>query len=489
MSWDELVASALVGTARRPPALPEGTGSPVARVLAGLDRGDAERAVLAAGAALGLYRQAGWRPPVDIGPPPPVAGPEDRPRCSDAAASRLDAMLGGRFRSLLGEWLDAVVAARRIVPPDRLPPVLDAATADPALRAAAVAAAGARGQWLAGRNPRWAWASGGGPDPATTWATGSAPARRLLLERLRATDPSAALQLLASTWATEAADDRATLVAALATGLGADDEAFLEAALDDRGKQVRQVAADLLSRLPGSRLAGRMAERSRPLLRIAGQGGARVEVTLPEDVDPAMVRDGVVARPSTGSGERSWWLHQLVAATPLATWTEAMGEPPRRLVQLADPAVRRAWAAAAARQRDEEWALALLDAGDVDEPELLGAVPHDRAVRVAADRVARLGLTPEVLDLLDRCPPPWDEALSRAVVQRLAAAVDGHARPGPAALARPERLVRLATRVDPSLTPVAAAALADHAERWSEVVGRFLDLLAFRAEMAEELGP
>ena len=43
-----------------------------------------------------------------------------------------------------------------------------------------------------------------------------------------------------------------------------DDEPFLESALDDRSREVRQQAADLLTRLPDSRLALRMAERAGP---------------------------------------------------------------------------------------------------------------------------------------------------------------------------------------------------------------------------------
>ena len=45
---------------------------------------------------------------------------------------------------------------------------------------------------------------------------------------------------------------RASLLAVLAPGLSLDDEEFLETALDDRAGEVREVARQLLSRLPGS---------------------------------------------------------------------------------------------------------------------------------------------------------------------------------------------------------------------------------------------
>ena len=488
MSWDELVASALVGTARRPPVLPAApAGSGLGDVLAEIDPADPEGAVLEAAVAVGLYRQAGWRPSVDTGPALPVSPPENRPVCSEAAAVRLDAMLGGRFRLVLAEWLALAADLGRLVPPERLPALLDVATASPGLRMSTVDVTGARGRWLAALNPYWAWARGGSPDDASTWATGSPAERRLMLARTRTADPAAARELLASTWASETAEDRAAFVAVLGTNLSLDDEPFLEAALDDRRKEVRQAAAGLLWRLPGSRLADRMAARARALVRVTGTVRKRVDASLPEVVDKAMERDGVVARPPAGMGKRAWWLHQVVAATPLPMWTDTLREPPPRLVELATPALRRAWADAAVRQGDAEWALALLEAGDVHEPNLLQAVPPARARAVAAERVRSRGLTPEVLDLLEHAPRPWGAELSGAVVEGLRAVVEGQGRPDAAALALRARMVDLGSRIDPSVTPAALAALAAPAPWWSDVVGWFVDLLTFRTEMREEL--
>jgi len=480
VSWDELVAGALVGTARRAPVEPTAEGA-LGEVLSGLDPADPEGTLLAAGAVLGLYRQAGRRLSVHAVPLQEPSPTEGRHSCSEAAADRLHSILNGPFRAVLGEWLALLATVDRLVPPDRLPGLLDAATANPRLRASTVAVGGERGRWLAGRNPRWAWAGGGStpdtthPDSIRAWATGSAASRRLLLARMRASDPGAARELLESTWATETPEDRAAFVAVLTTRLSMDDEPFLEGALDDRRKEVRQAAAQLLWRLPESRLGQRMAERSEPLVRTS---------TLPDQVDPAMVRDGVVVKPPVGQGERAWWFLQLVAATPLRTWGD-----PAALVTKADLLLRQAWAAAAARQRDEAWALALLGAGGVDEPALLGAVPHDRAVALALDRISSAGLTPAVLDLLDHCPVPWGPELSGAVVDRLGTAVKRQGRPDAEAVALRAKMADLAARLDPSVTVRTTAELAECTGWWSDVVSWFCDLLAFRADMGEELRP
>ena len=460
--WDELVAAALVGTARR---------TPPGVCLPGIDvTGEPEAVVLAGGAALGLYRQAGWRPPQDPEPLPPPGPAEDRPPCSVAAAERLDAILGGRFRPVLPEWLALVASAKRIVPPDRLPPLLDVATAAPSLRSLTLAVAGHRGRWLAAVNTAWAWAGGG---DTTAWGTGSRAARRLLLAQTREVDPDAARALLESAWTTETGEDRAAFIGALATGLSMADEPFLEAALDDRRKEVRQAAAELLSRLPGSRLAQRMAERARALV------GADLAITLPAEVDPAMARDGIVAKPPAGTGVRAWWLQQVVSATPLDVW------PPEVVEHEPPPLLRRAWATATVRQGNVAWARALLARGAwAEEPALLGALPHDEAQRVAAELVVGVGLVPAVLDVLDHCPPPWGTDPSRAVVARVAEAAHQPGRPRGGAAALRARLGDLGARLDPS---VDVTSLLDVAPGWVDVVGWFLDLLAFRAGMREEL--
>jgi hypothetical protein len=112
----------------------------------------------------------------------------------------------------------------------------------------------------------------------------------MLFAWLREHDPARARELLAATWKEESVKDRAAFLHALGTALGPDDEPFLETVLDDRGKDVRRVAADLLARLPDSALVQRMIARVRPLLRF--ERGS-LTVTLPEKCTKEMQRDGV----------------------------------------------------------------------------------------------------------------------------------------------------------------------------------------------------
>ena len=136
--WPELVSVALLGTERRdPPALAD-------PALAGLTGGSTEERLLSEAGSLAVFRRAGrLAPPA---PPLPEAAPADvLPACGAAAAYRLVLLLDDH-RALLPEWLRAVAARGLRVPAERLPDLLEAATASQALRADVEPVLGERGR-------------------------------------------------------------------------------------------------------------------------------------------------------------------------------------------------------------------------------------------------------------------------------------------------------------------------------------------------------
>lgn len=514
-SWADVVASALVGTTRRPAAVPDADGAlgdtlAAVRAVAPAEAGDGDNGsagLLAAATVLAAYREAGRTLPVDPLPAPEPAPPDERPVASPRATAALSAILGDRtYAPLLPEWLDLAAGAGVRLPPEVVPTVFDAVGATH--RPAAVALAGPLGGWLAGRNEAWEWAASGGaavtgtPDQLeAAWAAGSDERRLAALTALRDADPGRARALLASTWATEPAAVRLAALDVVARSLAPEDEPLLEDALDDRRRDVRRRAATLLAALPDSRRGARMAARAVPLVRVEGRLRKRLVVDLPELVDDAMVRDGIDPR-APGGGERRWWLLQLVAGTPLRAWTEALGRPPAELVALAlssdGAALVEGWSAAAAVQGDEDWARALL-AASAPAPAAAGPVlsvlPAEEGDGVAAAWVRRHGLAAS-LGLLVGADGALPRRTTDAVVAALVDLVKAPEPPGAHAVRG--ALGALALRLDAAVAPSAVARLAVALEEapagnakggrafWDHSVGTLGAVLHFRHSLHEE---
>ncbi|THA27971.1 hypothetical protein E6R18_29875 [Streptomyces sp. A1277] len=524
--WEDLVTSALLGTDRRPPGDASGAGP------------DGAASALLDAAALHTVRRRAGLLPAAASPRPAPAPDDPRPPLPGAARGRLAQLLadraaaggsGGRrgtapdLTELIPQWLATANLHGYRAPDSALPALLDAARARTDLRPQALEFAGPRGLWLAGLNPEWKFALRGAsgsalpPSPPDAeavqrlWEEGLFAERVALLGAVRARDAEAARALLASTWKTERAEDRLMFVDSLRTGLSDADEEFLEHALADRSRNVRATAAELLSALPGSALARRMADRALSCVSPGLTGDEPfVAVEAPHECDAEMQRDGVVALPPSGRGERSWWLGQLVESSPLSVWPARFGgRGADEIVALpvADgwgEELHGAWCRAAVRQHDAEWARALLGppstppsngpgtASLAERAKLLAVLPPAERASWVADFVAAHGLS-EAFQLLGVCPVPWAEPLGRSVVDALDIARDAGSYPwsfsGVMGLAErcldPDQASRLEILTTPPAEPADASPGANG--YWSEAFQRLVSTLRVRATMDSEL--
>jgi hypothetical protein len=467
--WDGLVSSALLGTDRKPPSLDE-LPEPVRAALG-------EGGLLDAAALATLYRRAGRLPLRDLSPLPSAPG-QDRPLPRPAAIRRLAVMLNGFQTAVLGEWLRAAEARGWGVPPEHLPALADLARGRPEYRMAVAIAAGRRAGWLAGLNAEWRFLAEAvaGSNDLTSWSHGSAGQRRGWLLALRRRDPAAAREALASVWSAEPAAVRVDLLGILAEELSQADEDFCEAALDDRSREVRRVAARLLAQSPGSRYGDRMAERVRACLSTDSRGV--LVVALPAELDASMRRDGVDLQPRQTVGQRAWWFRQLVAAAPLSTY-EDLASTPAEFLRLpvegcAPELMQAALAEATVRERSADWARALLQIEGATEDrmaELLRTLPPQEwpgavdALRKRADLAVLVG----------GLPTPWPVPLGTAVLDQLTKA--GTARTW-------ARVASIAARAPEVLNHPITRQPTGEEDTWRL---RLIETLIFRREMYEEL--
>ncbi|MCW3095220.1 MAG: hypothetical protein JWL77_838 [Chthonomonadaceae bacterium] len=430
--WQETLKVALIGTERQAPIFTE-SAEPISRMLAELNVEERERTLLRASGVLTTYRRAGYRPRQTEEPLPMPAEAEAKPLVPAAAMQDLLVMLGGEYREALSEWLQAATERGWRVPEEHLVELLDFGRGHPENRTALLPLLGKRGRWLAAQNPDWRYAlqfslfeientpeteTGGSEDVDMLWQTGAKEERVALLHRLRRSDPAQARTLVESTWKQEAPAERAEFIATFRAALSMEDEPFLENALDDKRKEVRVTAQELLARLPESRYCLRMWERVRPLVRMqkveGGSGRSQaagglvnrvrslltlqappsetIAVELPQECDRAMIRDGIeVKPPSSAIGEKTWWLTQMLARVPLVLWSRESGETSAAIV---------------AANRSEEWKQALLEG-------------WTSALRHRAETDWAVALFSSWSEMADKMPldPVWKEVLPPEVFE------------------------------------------------------------------------
>ena len=510
MSFTELTQFALLGTERQPLPQPNGTRY-LDALQAQLDSKRPEDTLLSSAALLGLYERIGRLPSFDRAPAPERYGSEDPPRMSTHAGSLLLRLLRGEHAALLPEFLAIAARVNRVALPESLPSLLDIGSQKPELREAILPVLGPRGSWLAAQNPEWAWVTGAASETEDVWQVGPGPARLMFLTRHRRLNPARARELLASTWKEETPEERVKFIAALETGLTLEDESFLEAALDDKRKDVRRSAAGLLGRIADSSLVKRMIARAEQLLTFVPTQSVRtpmpktptpasIEVTLPAECGKAMQRDGIESKPPQGFGEKVWWLIQMLQFVPLTVWTTKWQTTPGEVLRASlrgewQKEFLEAWTSAALLQKNAEWAEALftiaLEAQRFDRLDgLLAALSSARREVLLSEMLLANAAGPRDLhgSLLLQCKQEWSPDLSRAFLAWLRRMT---AEPSQDWQLR-NRLGELALRLAPSVLADAANGWVTNSQGWdfwSKGMDDFLAVAQFRADFHAAFTP
>ncbi len=430
--WEQVASTALMGTSRRP-FTPPTDATPVGALLGQIHPNDPERALLSAAAVLALHRRAGRTLDTTDLPLPTPCDLNDLPRVSPRAAKHLSSIfMDSKLDVFMPEWLALAAKFGQRVSEEYLPDLLARGAKNVKLRATILQVIGKRGYWLAAQNADWAYVLLTEAD----WQTASLPQRRIILQQVRQADPARARLLVESTWSNDKAKDRAEFIQSFATHLSLADEPFLEMALDDKAQNVRTQAALLLAQLPQSRLSARMLERVQHYVvpaktnRIQNAlGGAKyqIQMSLPEAFTDDLCRDGLDEK-AANVHLPALWLAQIVAAVPLAWWTQTWETTPQRLLALASKlehgpsALVQGWHLAALRQKNAEWALALLDT-DIEERDALVQIlpPAQREAVVLrlfkADNT--LFMQHPARLLLGECDHAWSADFTRAIIHKL----------------------------------------------------------------------
>jgi uncharacterized protein DUF5691 len=516
----DLLTTALVGTAQTGATQPPATGTPADALLAALSECEAEHRLLLAAGSAALYRQAGYVP-MTIERLPVPAPEEHLPICAPGAALLLRQLFTRQQSDLLTEALGRLARAGLRLPVEMLPIALS--VRDKQQRAVLLPVVGERGRWLARLNPSWTWvqdlavgeAEAAPDDAETTWQE-STPAQRIaVLRRMRTTTPVHGCEWVAAVWKQEKADFRVELLHALESGLSLDDEAFLEAALDDRSSNVRAAAIELLMKLPGSAYIARMTGRADAMLDLAG---GKLNVEPPKSLAKDAMRDGIAEKPPRGGQAQATWLVDIVSRVPPSHWPERFGLGPAELIAAAAQSAWRVpllegWTYAAVTCGERDWAPALWEnwsgpikktrargpqRSDYDElrtavaPLLPREVAESRAL--AAIETTLNGKPQELEEVLSPLARPWSVALSEAYLRGLTAFCDRLDAKSKSLWPYDDTLEMAARALAPECFAAALAPikLPEGAKHWAMTYFRqqfdaFTDVIHLRQRIVEEI--
>lgn len=363
-AWQELVKQALIGNISNnkisPLVLQQLTDYQL--IVKGIE----PEKILLKAAALNSKLYAAAQIPKKQTPNTNIANPETQAYCSKQQEQQLQYILLHNHDEILLEFLDLLAEQNSIVPPVFLPDLLQYGASNPALQSRILNSIGHRGTWLAQFVPNWNYATTTSlkNQAEEVFFYGILSERISYIKQLHQKNPLKAIDLLEEVWASESYANRADFIKAIGDSLVADDEPFLEKALSDTRKEVREPAANLLATLANSSLVQRMQQLIQTLISYDAQQDLFL-VELPNSCTDTMKRDGIQARkePLKGQGPKANQLAQIISKIAPQWWVDTFDKSPEQLLSLAAKTEWKnifvwAWAMAAKNFGAKDWIIA-----------------------------------------------------------------------------------------------------------------------------------
>lgn len=313
MTHDPLISMALLGSARVG-ELPAAPDPALDGVWDSIGMENPSVGILQALALTRAWQRAGVKS-TEVGDGEGSCPPESREFLPGTVVEGARRLMSGEFPEVLPEWLGMAGLSGKILPARVLPEMLAAATRDASMRPAIATLAGERGVWMARRHAKYSWLLGESDVPDDAWDGDDGPLRLAWYRQTRERDPVRAAEAIAAQWAGEDASMRENLVRIIAKDPQPADEEWLEkTALADRRQETRELAALALAGIPDSAFRKRAWKRLRECVTIVG---STIQVDPPNQFETEWAADGIRSKPAQGTGDKAWWLRQIVALVPL----------------------------------------------------------------------------------------------------------------------------------------------------------------------------
>jgi len=507
MYWKELVRVALIGTdrAKLSPELLKGLEG------LGVDTSqDATQVLLEGASMLSLVNKTqgqlkDWKGTLSSPSKLDSINP-----CSAKSSSHLSLILSGNYEAALSEFLSHLINNKKCIPPEMLPDLLDQCLTNPELWQKLRFTIGERGEWLIKQNS--VWQSLTAVPQKIHWETGSKDQRITLLKHLRKKETGKVIPIIKETWEEDSLKERTDFIETLKINLSKKDETFLENCLDHNRKEIRRVAANLLTLLPNSKLGQRMFDRLKNLiiLKKGAEKKLNLEISLPENNIDELIRDGI--DPSAQlykGGIKASRLGQMVAIVPPTLWEAHFKKNTEETLQLFiqsnwSELILHALSEATIKHKNESWMEAILSfwLKNHERPRWNNFKPKNLLEMLPAHLFNQLALeslkikdnifdeNAPITEILKSSDHSWENELTLKVIQKMQDWITGASGDYWSGWHLQTILKQAAYACNPNLYETLQKGWATNSyiwTSWERDIENFLSILKFRKDMIEEL--
>ena len=435
-----------------------------------------------------------------------MAAINDTEECLVSAKSihHLNLILKGDYERALPEFIEYLNKNNKQLSPKNLPDLLDKCLESRDFWQKIKEAIGKRGWWLLSQNP--AWQSLENMPSPDDWAEGRKEERIDFLTFFREREPMKALEIMSMTWAKESFRDKVDFLNVLKIGLSKADEAFLEDALYESRKEVREAAANLLAAIPDSELVNRMFIRMTDLMNFEND---ILVIALPDEPDETAIRDGIQPISKKHLGIKAGVLHQMLAKIPPSKWETFFEATPEKVLKIFyqnewSKTLIPAMTEATILHKNQDWSKLLLemwlhlgnsDLWDNEEMKTIAAmVSRDIFNQIAIQHLEKnkqlLNEKSPILQLLIGVPHTWNDHLAMLAIGRFQQWLVAAPTQFWDKLHYKILLHEAAYKCSPSLIERLKSGWGHSSQAWGFLeneVEQFLRVLIFRKEMMNEL--
>lgn len=506
-AWTELVKLALLGTDRSNLSTPLQTNLQ----LLGIDtQKEIAEIVLEGATLLASLRRAGFEPKIFDGEELTPCPKETLFVCSEKSIKHLLLILSGRYSLVLDEFVEHLNLNKKSLPFELLPPILDKCLKSETLWNQLNSVIGNRGHWLIRLNP--IWQSLRRQANREEWNLATLEDRKKILKYIRTQNPFEGLEMILETWVEDGLSEKVAFLKGLQVGLSDIDEVFLEENLDFPRKEVREVAANLLSQLPNSQLQKEVFQALQESIYIKKDkaGNPKLDIQLPSLTNKTLIRYGINPKKKWKKGNvNAGMLFQMIKIVPPKKWEIYFNLEPNEILQLF---IQNEWALilveglmeATALHPSPKWIETIIhfwlnnynrkNWADLNILPIIDLLPHEFFNSILLDKLKVASFLPPeqspIIFLLQREAYQWEDGLIDIFIRYLVDWIKDNPSFSWAGYQYRTVLKRAAYAVNPKVEKkLKKRLLHDNINwgGWERDIQQFLSIIQFRREIIEEL--